>query len=144
MSNVISATRRSILAGGAAIAAVPLLAAVPAFAGATTPASSSAIAVLWAQAEKARLQLAVYAAQIKAAHIRTGLPGWMHVAGRANELGSHRYDLLVAILKCEATSQDDLAIVGKVTTDHDMVNGPKSWAHGRFDVAAMNFHSRAA
>ncbi len=145
MSNLMSATRRSILAGGAAIAAVPLLAVVPAFAAATSaPANTSAIGILWAQAETARLELAVYASQIRAAHIRTGLPGWMHVAGRANELGNRRYDLLVAMLKCEATTKDDLAILAKVTVDDDMVHGPKQWAHGRFDVAAMGYHSRAA
>ena len=140
MTNRFSTTRRMVLGGVAAIAAVPLMAAVPAFAA---PGNTSAIGVLWAQAETVRQELMPYAEKIAAAHARTGLPGWMHVAGRANTLGSHRYDLMVAMLKCEAVSKDDLALLAKVTVDHDMVNGPKSWAHGRFDLASVQVHSRA-
>ena len=66
------------------------------------------------------------------------------MAGRANSLGNRRYDLLVAMLKCEPTTKDDLALLAKVTTDDDMVHGPRQWAHGRFDLAAMQVHSRAA
>ena len=75
------------------------------------------------------------------AHARTGLPGWMHVAGKANELGNRRYHLLVRVLISQPKSQDDLALIAKAVNDTDMQNGPKSWAHAQFDRAANGYHA---
>ena len=147
MTNKFSTTRRHVLTGGAALAAIPLaampmMAAAPAFAGNGTKLST--IAKLWAQAEALRMEMRASAPQIAAAHARTGLPGWMHVAGRANNLGHRRYDVLVGMLKSRATSKDDLALIALATNDHDMQHGPKSWAHSQFDRAARDYHVSAA
>ena len=134
-------TRRHILAGGAALAASPVLAAVPAFAA--PAAKSSVIAQLWAKAEALKGQMLAHGAEIARGAQRSGLPGWMVASGPANALGNSRYDTLVRILQSKPAGLDDLAIVGKATVDHDMQNGPKSWAHAQFDCAARNCHSAA-
>lgn len=140
MTETFSTTRRAVLTGTAAIAATPAFASVSALIQPGRAAARTAVARLWAQAEAIQAEMAPYARQIATAHARTGLPGWMHVAGKANELGNKRYDLVVRVLLSQATSQDDLAISSKATNDADMHLGPRSWAHAEFDRASREFH----
>ena len=137
-------TRRAVLAGGAAIAAAPLAASLPAFAASTASGEAATpVALLWAQAESLKARLAAHAEEIAANAARTGLPGWMHARGAANALGNQRYEAIVAILNGRARSVGDLAILAKATGDADMRQGPASWAHARFDEAARVYHMAA-
>ena len=144
MTSKMTTTRRSVLTGGAAIAAVPLAAALPAFAAATaTGQGATPIARLWAQAESLTAQMAPHAAGIAANTARTGLPGWMHYRGDVNALGNRRYETIVGILNGKPQNQNDLVIVAKAIADADIQLGPKSWAHARFDQAARDYHMAA-
>ena len=140
MTKSLATTRRAVLAGGAALATLPVFAALPTMA-LSGSATATETAKLWAQAEAVRAQLHPFAETIAAAHARTGLPGWMHVAGKANELGNRRYHLLVRVLGSQPKSQDDLALIAQTVNDTDMQNGPKSWAHAQFDRAANGYHA---
>ena len=136
-------TRRAMMRA-AAIAAIPVLAPLPAFASAfATPASASPIAALWARAVALKQQMAPYAAQIDAAFANGGTPGWMRLNDRANALGHARYEALIAILKATPKTLDDLAIVARATGDEDIRNGPRSWAHHQFDRASREYHLAA-
>ena len=138
MTLKISTTRRHILVGSAALAASPVLSAVPAFAA---PAcQTSAISQLWGRAQSLSRQMLVHETELGLAAARSTLPAWMVASGKANALGNARYETIVQILRSPAASLDDLAIIGKATNDHDMQNGPKSWAHAQFDRAASDFH----
>lgn len=141
MTFKISTTRRHILVGSAALAAAPVLSAVPAFAA--PAAQTSPISRLWDRAQSLSRQMRAHETELGLASARSTLPPWMVASGRANMLGNARYETIVQILHSPATSLDDLAIIGKATNDHDMQNGPKSWAHARFDRAASNFHGAA-
>ena len=144
MTSTFDTTRRTLLAGGAALAAVPLMAAVPAMASATVSGqTASAIGKLWVEAESLAAQMHVHGDGIAATSARTGLPGWMHFRGEVNALGNKRYETLVRILNAKAATLDDLSIQAKATSDADMQLGPKSWAHAQFDRAARDYHMAA-
>ena len=144
MTSIFDTTRRTLLAGGAALAAVPLLAAVPALASATVSGQSGTpIGTLWTQAEGLAAQMHVHGDAIAATSARTGLPGWMHFRGEVNALGNKRYETLVRILNAKAATLDDLSIQARAIGDSDIQLGPKSWAHAQFDRAARDYHMAA-
>ena len=114
-------TRRHLIAAGGALAAVPLVAALPAVAASETP-----IARLYARA--GQIERALVAVGGDAMGEVGGLPGWMRTSGDINRLGHQRYETLVAILKTAPRSRADLAIVANVARDRDMAQGPALWA----------------
>jgi len=144
MSVLQSKVSRRAVMRGAAIAAIPAIAPLPALAKAfDATTSASPIAALWARAATLKQQMAPFAASIDAAFANGGTPGWMRLKGRANALGHERYEALIAILKAAPRSLDDLAIVGQATREADIVHGPRSWAHQQFDRASRAYHLAA-
>ena len=141
----VKATRRTIIAGTAAVAAAPAVCLAPAFAAqpGTTP-----IARLWARAEAAKAALAAHGREIAAMQAKTshegkaGL-GWMRLAGPANDIGHARYVALIAILKETPTNLDDLSIMARATRDEEMRHGPAAWSHSQFDRASRAYHLAA-
>lgn len=125
-------SRRLLLAGSAAAVAAPAMAASPA-----VPAGTTAIGKLWAEAETLKLQLVAHRGAIADAAAIGGIPGWMRLGGEANRIAEARYGKLVAILNAPAKTVGDLAILGKVTQDQDILNGARGWASERLASATL-------
>jgi hypothetical protein len=123
-------TRRMIVAGTAAFAAVPAIASTPA----PTP-----IATLWSEAQALGSQLAAHRSAIAAAALRTrdGVPGWMRLGGEANRIAEARYQKLVAILNETPRHRGDLAILARVSQDSDISAGARAWASERLAAATL-------
>lgn len=144
MHQTFNATRRTVLAGAGAAAAMPALALVPATAGpATVVQGATPIATLWAKAAALKQQMQPFQHEIASMETRAGLPGWMHLTGAANAIGHKRYDALVAILKAPATSIEDLTLIARTTREAEIAQGPATWARFQFDAAARDFHRAA-
>jgi hypothetical protein len=124
-------SRRMVVAGTAALAAGPVLAAAPA---APTP-----IASLWAQAQTLATRLASHRGLIAEAAARAGdgVPGWMRLGGEANAIAEERYGKLVAILRETPKNAGDLAIIAKVSQDADISAGARLWASERLAAATL-------
>ena len=143
MTEFMTATRRTVLAGAGALAATPALAAVPGgMPGDLAGARESEVARLWREAAALQRQMQPYAGEMTAMSAR-GLPGWMRLSGAANDLGNRRYGKLIAILKAKPESLDDLAIMAAANRDADIAGGPATWARFQFDAAARDFHRAA-
>ena len=140
MTEFMTATRRTVLAGAGALAAAPALAAVP---GGLAGAGESEAARLWREAAALQRQMQPYASEMTAMSARAGLPGWMRLSGAANDLGNRRYGKLIAILKSKPESLNDLAIIAAANRDADIAGGPATWARFQFDAAARDFHRAA-
>lgn len=125
-------SRRVMLAGATLAAAAPALAASPA-----APAAKTAIGKLWAEAEALKLQLLAHRGAIAEAAAKGGIPGWMRLGGEANRIAEARYGKLVAILNSDARDSGDLAILGKVSQDGDILNGARAWASERLAAATL-------
>ncbi|KAF0230986.1 MAG: hypothetical protein FD175_855 [Beijerinckiaceae bacterium] len=123
-------SRRTLVAG-VTLAAVPALAAAPVATG-TTP-----IARLWTEAQTLAADLATHRGAIAAAASNGGIPGWMRLGGEANRIAEARYAKLVAILNTPAKTAGDLAILGKVSQDDDILNGARAWASERLASATV-------
>lgn len=139
-------TRRTILGATAAFASAPL--SVFAATGATAPASAPVAAAaapvlsgdirrLWDEVIDLSIRMNAHAQETASVERGTGLPGWMYVSGEANDLGNARYDRLVAILKAEPTTSEDVAIIARAATHADIAAGPASFAGQRLAMAAM-------
>ena len=139
MTETMTATRRTVLAGAGALAAAPALAAVP---GGLAGGRETEVARLWREAAALQGQMQPYAGEMAAMSAR-GLPGWMRLAGAANDLGDRRYGKLIAILKAKPESLNDLAIMAAANRDADIAGGPATWARFQFDAAARDFHRAA-
>lgn len=126
-------SRRLLLAGATAAVAAPAMAAAPA-----VPAGTTAIGKLWAEAETLKLQLVAHRGAIAEAAANGGIPGWMRLGGEANRIAEARYGKLVAILNTPAKTTGDLAILGKVTQDQDILNGARGWASERLASATLS------
>lgn len=122
-------SRRLLLAGATAAVAGPALAAAP--------AGTTAIGKLWAEAETLKLQLVAHRGAIAEAAANGGIPGWMRLGGEANRIAEARYGKLVAILNTPAKTVGDLAILGKVSQDQDILNGARGWASERLASATL-------
>lgn len=123
-------SRRTLVAG-VTLAAVPALAAAPVATG-TTP-----IAKLWSEAQTLASELAAHRGAIATAASTGGIPGWMRLGGEANRIAEARYAKLVAILNTPAKTAGDLAILGKVSQDDDILNGARAWASERLASATI-------
>lgn len=132
-TNTKTLSRRLLLAGATAAVAGPALAAAPAL-----PAGTTAIGKLWAEAETLKLQLVAHRGAIAEAAANGGIPGWMRLGGEANRIAEARYGKLVAILNTPAKTTGDLAILGKVTQDQDILNGARGWASERLASATLS------
>lgn len=140
-------TRRTILGATAALAAAPLSAfaatspvsapVVAPVAAAAAPALSGDIRRLWDEVIDLSIRMNAHVQETASAERGTGLPGWMYVSGPANDLGNARYDRLVAILKAEPTSSEDISIMARAATHADIAAGPASFASQRLAMAAM-------
>ncbi|MCA0423399.1 MAG: hypothetical protein LCH61_08760 [Proteobacteria bacterium] len=136
-------TRRTLLGATAALAAAPVSAIAVAAPSATpapaaaAPATSGTIRALWDEVIDLSIRLSSHAPALTAADRGTGLPGWMYVSGEANDLGNARYDRLVAILKAQPASADDVAIMARAATHADITSGPATFAGQRVAMAAM-------
>lgn len=126
-------SRRLLLAGATAAVAAPAMAAAPA-----VPAGTTAIGKLWAEAETLKLQLVAHRGAIAEAAANGGIPGWMRLGGEANRIAEARYGKLVAILNTPAKTTGDLAILGKVTQDQDILSGARGWASERLASATLS------
>lgn len=124
-------TRRTALAGAAALAFAP----VAALARPAAPASP--IKALWGEARALEAALAAHSGAIETAAEARGIPGWMTMAGPANELGEARYGKLVAILNAEPQDARDLAIMAEASRHRDIVEGPRGWAAARLAEATL-------
>lgn len=122
-------SRRLLVAGAPLALAMPALAAAP---QAETP-----IARLWAEAETLKTRLAGHRAAIAEASQAGGIPGWMRLSGEANTLAEARYSKLVAILRTEARTRGDVAILARVSRDEDILAGPRAWAAERLAEASL-------
>ena len=120
-------SRRGLLAGGVAVAAV---AVAPVYAAAPTPIASA-----WARAQALRTRLAPHAPAIEVAFRSGGVPGWMRLKGEPYGLGETRYGLLVDILNAAPTGRGDLEIQRRAAGDAEMVHGPRDWARARVNLA---------
>ena len=123
-------SRRALVTG---VTAAGATAAV----GAKATAGTTPIARLWAEAEALRAELGAHRAAIAAAAANGGIPGWMRLGGAANRVGEARYARLVAILNTRAETAGDLAILGKVAMDEDVLSGARSWAAERLASASI-------
>jgi hypothetical protein len=132
-TNTKTLSRRLLLAGATAAIAGPALAAASAL-----PAGTTTIGKLWAEAETLKLQLVAHRGAIAEAAANGGIPGWMRLGGEANRIAEARYGKLVAILNTPAKTTDDLAILGKVTQDQDILNGARGWASERLASATLS------
>jgi hypothetical protein len=132
MTKTTAFSRRTLVAG-AAVAGTALLAGIPAHAANATP-----IAKLWAEAETLGTKLGAHRAAIAEAAATGGIPGWMRLGGEANAIAEARYGKLIAILNTPAKTAGDLAIIGKVTQDHDITEGARAWAGERLASAALS------
>jgi hypothetical protein len=122
-------SRRALVTGATLAAAAPALAA----ASGTTP-----IAKLWAEAQSLGSQLTAHRSAITAAAGKGGIPGWMRLGGEANRIAEARYGKLIEILNTPAKTAGDLAILGKVSQDEDILSGARSWASERLASAATS------
>lgn len=130
-------TRRAVLGATAA------LAAAPAAALAATAAPASKLAAQWAEVMNLTIRMGAHAPAIAAAERGDSVPGWMRLEGEANALGNARYDRLVAILKSQVETTDDLAIVAQAASHRDIVSGPGAFAAGRLAEAAFSLRVAA-
>ena len=139
-------SRRAMLGATAAFAAAPAAAfaatspATPASIDAA-PAATGAVRALWDQVIDLSIRMNAHVHEIAAADRGTGLPGWMYVQGEANALGNARYDALIEILKSTPTSAEDIAIIARAATHHDILDGPKGFAHQQLAMAAMTLQA---
>ncbi len=143
MPNII-VSRRLLVAGAGALAAVPAMAAAPkaktaSFTEKATPAT--AIETLWQEAETLRVRLGAHRDAIAEAASSGGIAGWMRLGGEANRLGEARYAKLVAILKARPESPSDLAILARVTLDEDVRGGAHGWAADQLALATISLHA---
>lgn len=142
-----STSRRAMLGAAAALAAAPaaaLASASPAVMPAaleTAPAAAGAVRALWDKVIDLSIRMNAHAQDIAAADRGTGLPGWMYVPGEANALGNARYEALIEILKSTPASSEDIAIIARAATHHDILDGPKSFAHQQLAMAAMTLQA---
>ncbi len=131
-------TRRGLVATAA------MLTATPAALAATAPSpASTAIGVLWAEAETIRLKLVAHRSAIAETAESGGISGWMRLGGEANQLGEERHARLVAIMKTEPTAPEDLAIMAEVTLDDDFRRGAFTWAGEQLALAIIGFQRAA-
>ncbi len=130
-------SRRMLVAGVTLAAVAPAFAAAPQAATGTVAARSTAIGALWAEAEALKRQLIAHRGAIAEAAANGGIPGWMRLGGEANRIAEARYAKLVAILNTPAKTADDLAVLGKVSQDDDILNGARSWASERLASASI-------
>lgn len=123
-------TRRTMIAGVAALASVPAVAGTPA----ETPVSR-----LWAEAESLKARLGPLVAVAEG----DSVPRWMREKGEANVIGNRRYETLVTLLNQDARSSGDLGLMARTTAESEIVNGPRAWAHERLAAATQAFHAVA-
>ena len=141
-----STSRRAMLGAAAALAAAPAAAlasaspAMPAALG-SAPAAAGTVRALWDKVIDLSIRMNAHAQDIAAADRGTGLPGWMYVPGEANALGNARYEALIEILKSTPASAEDIAIIARAATHHDILDGPKSFAHQQLAMAAMTLQA---
>lgn len=132
-------SRRALVTGVTLAVAAPALAAAP-VSTPTLAASSTdvtAIAKLWAEAQTLASELSAHRSAIAEAASTGGIPGWMRLGGEANRIAEARYGKLVAILNTPAKNTGDLAIIGKVSQDGDILNGARAWASERLASASI-------
>jgi hypothetical protein len=140
-------SRRAMLGAAAAFAAAPAAAlasaspATPAGLDAAAPAATGAVRALWDQVIDLSIRMNAHVHEIATADRGTGLPGWMYVQGEANALGNARYEALIEILKSTPASAEDIAIIARAATHHDILDGPKSFAHQQLAMAAMTLQA---
>ena len=142
-------TRRTILGATAAFAALPTAAfaapaapvAVAAPPSAAAAAPTGAIRQLWDEVIDLSIRMNAHVHDTAMADRGTGLPGWMYVAGEANELGNARYDRLVQILKSTPQSSEDISIIARAATHGDIVSGPASYANQQLASAVMTLQA---
>lgn len=127
----VKTTRRTLIAGVAALASVPAVAA--------TRDAETPIARLWGEAEslKSRLGELVTVAE------GDSVPRWMRTKGEANVLGNRRYETLVTLLTQDAKTAGDLGLMARTTAESEIVNGPRAWAHERLAAATLAFSAVA-
>lgn len=136
-------SRRLLVAGAGALAAVPAMATAPkakttSFTEKSTPATG--IETLWQEAEALRVRLGAHRDAIAEAARSGGIAGWMRLGGEANRLGEARYAKLVDILKARPESPSDLAIMARVTLDKDVRGGAHGWAADQLALATISLH----
>lgn len=125
-------SRRALVTG------VTLAAAAPAFAATSAATGTTPIAKLWTEAQSLGSQLATHRSAITAAAGKGGIPGWMRLGGEANRIAEARYGKLIQILNTPAKTTGDLAILGKVSQDEDILSGARTWASERLASAATS------
>lgn len=132
-------SRRVLLAGATVAVAAPALATTSALATPpAAPVGTTTIGKLWAEAEALKLQLLAHRGAIAEAAANGGIPGWMRLGGEANRIAEQRYGKLVAILNTPAKTSGDLAVLGKVSQDNDILNGARAWASERLASATIS------
>lgn len=127
-------TRRTMIAGVAALASVPVSGAALA-----ATRGETAVARLWGEAESLKARLGTLV------NVAAGdtVPGWMREKGEASVIGNRRYETLVTLLNQDAKTAGDLGLMARTTAESEIVNGPRQWAHERLAAATQAFHAVA-